>query len=295
MPFTLNGTTLTAVSFNGTNITTVIFNGTTVFSSMTVTFNANGGGTPSPTSKVVINGSTYGTLATVSRTGHTFNGWFTASSGGTQITSESTVTQTANHTLFAQWTAITMTVTFNANGGTTPSPTSKVVTYNSTYGTLATTSRSGFTFNGWFTASSGGVQRTSSSTVTATANHTLFAQWTEVASTQTSTPFIGSMACSCDFDGTAIIVTVTNNDSSSATVYAASNTSFSGQQSATVSSGGSATFYFYGYFNPPGSVTFYARAQASGKTMSSPYQRTQSLTFCFSEPGCGGGGGFGGF
>jgi uncharacterized repeat protein (TIGR02543 family) len=188
-----------------------------------------------------------------------------------------------------------MTVTFDANGGTTPSPTSKVVTYNSTYGTLATTSRSGFTFNGWFTASSGGVQRTSSSTVTATANHTLFAQWTEVASTQTSTPFIGSMSCSCDFDGTAVIVTVTNNDSSSATVSAASNTSFIGQQSATVSSGGSATFYFYGYSNPPGSVTFYARAQASGKTMSSPYQRTQTLNFCLSEPGCGGGGGFGGF
>jgi hypothetical protein len=111
---------------------------------------------------------------------------------------------------------------------------------------------------------------------------------------QTSTPSIGSMSCICDFDGTAVIVTVTNNDSSSATVYAASNTSFIGQQSATVSSGGSATFYFYGYSNPPYSVTFYARAQASGKTMSNTTSRTQSLSFCFGEYGCSTGG-FGGF
>jgi uncharacterized repeat protein (TIGR02543 family) len=110
MPFTFNGTTLTAVSFNGTNITTVIFNGTTVFSAavtMTVTFDANGGTTPSPTSKVVTNGSTYGTLATTSRSGFTFNGWFTASSGGSQVLTTTTVTQTSNHTLFAQWTAVT--------------------------------------------------------------------------------------------------------------------------------------------------------------------------------------------
>jgi hypothetical protein len=115
------------------------------------------------------------------------------------------------------------------------------------------------------------------------------------ATVQTSLPTIGSMSCICDSNGTAIIVTVTNNDSSSATVNVAEFSSFSGQQSAFVSSGGSATFYFYGYFNPPGSVTFYARAQASGKTMSNTRTRTQNLTFCFSEPGCGGGGGFGGF
>jgi hypothetical protein len=113
---------------------------------------------------------------------------------------------------------------------------------------------------------------------------------------QTSLPTIGSMSCICDSNGTAVIVTVTNNDSSSATVYAAGNSFFSGQQSAFVSGGGSATFYFYGYSNPPYSVTFYARAQASGKTMSNTRTRTQSLNFCFGEFGCSsGGGGFGGF
>ena len=146
--------------------------------SYTVTFNANGGTASNPANKSVTYTSTYGTLATTSRAGHTFNGWFTASSGGTKITSASTVSTIGAHTLYAQWTPNTYTVTFNANGGTTPNPTSKSVTYASTYGTLATTSRAGYTFNGWFTASSGGTQITSASTVSITNAQTLYAQWT---------------------------------------------------------------------------------------------------------------------
>jgi uncharacterized repeat protein (TIGR02543 family) len=69
----------------------------------TVTFNSNGGGTPTPTSMNVTSGTPYGTLATVSRTSYEFLGWFTAASGGTQITSTSTVTATSNHDLFAHW------------------------------------------------------------------------------------------------------------------------------------------------------------------------------------------------
>ena len=77
----------------------------------TITFNANGGSTPSPTSKSVAYWSTYGTLATTSRSGYTFNGWFTAASGGTQITSSTQMTQTANHTLYAQWVTASRTFT----------------------------------------------------------------------------------------------------------------------------------------------------------------------------------------
>jgi uncharacterized repeat protein (TIGR02543 family) len=84
----------------------------------TVTFNSNGGGTPSPTSKTVTYGSTYGTLATVSRSGHLFNGWFTAASGGTLITPATTVTITANQTLFAQWTAVLAPVANSQNVST---------------------------------------------------------------------------------------------------------------------------------------------------------------------------------
>ena len=100
--------------------------------------------------------------------------------GGTQVTDVTIVNTAGNHTLYAQWTANTYTVTFDANGGSTPVPTSKVVTYGAAYGTLATTSRTGYTFNGWFTAASGGTQVTNVTIVNTAGNHTLFAQWTAV-------------------------------------------------------------------------------------------------------------------
>ncbi len=44
---------------------------------------------------------TYGTLPTPARTGYTFDGWYTSASGGTRITSSSTIT--ANTTIYAHW------------------------------------------------------------------------------------------------------------------------------------------------------------------------------------------------
>jgi len=50
-------------------------------------------------------GSAYEPLPIPTRTGYTFVGWFTAQTGGTLVTCSDTVTQTANHTLWARWTA----------------------------------------------------------------------------------------------------------------------------------------------------------------------------------------------
>lgn len=72
--------------------------------------------------------------------------------------------------------AATFTVSFNANGGSV-SPGSKTVTYGGTYGTLPTPTRSGYSFLGWYTAATGGSKITSSSTVSITANTTLYAHW----------------------------------------------------------------------------------------------------------------------
>ena len=69
------------------------------------------------------------------------------------------------------------TVTFDATGGTV-SPASKNVTYSSTYGTLPNPTRTGYTFTGWYTSSSGGTKVTSSTKVTTSANHKLYAHWT---------------------------------------------------------------------------------------------------------------------
>jgi uncharacterized repeat protein (TIGR02543 family) len=144
----------------------------------TVSFDANGGGTPDPLSKVVTFDAAYGPLATVSRTGYTFAGWWTTASGGTQVQPSSIVDTASNHTLYAHWTANSYTVTFNGNGGGTPNPTSKSVTFDQPYGGLATVSRTGYTFAGWFTAAVGGTQVQPSTNVGTASNHSLYAHWT---------------------------------------------------------------------------------------------------------------------
>ena len=142
----------------------------------TVTLDANGGSV-SPDSVAVTCGGKYGELPTPTRTGYAFDGWFTAKTGGTQVAKDTIVTLTANQTLYARWTANGYTVTLNANGGSV-SPDSVTVTYGGKYGELPTPTRTGYTFDGWFTAKTGGTQVTKDSVVSLTANQTLYAHWT---------------------------------------------------------------------------------------------------------------------
>lgn len=72
---------------------------------VTVTLNANGGSV-SPTTITVYQDKTYTGLPTPTYSGHTFNGWYTAKTGGTKITTSTTVTTTSStQTLYAQWTS----------------------------------------------------------------------------------------------------------------------------------------------------------------------------------------------
>ena len=144
----------------------------TPIESFTVTLDPQGGNVELST-KIVFSGSNYGFMPTPTRSGYTFGGWFTGTNGtGSQVTESTTVSLTANQTLYAKWTAVPVTsytVTFDAQDGTV-SPTYKTVTNGSAYGTLPTPTRSGYTFGGWFTGTNGtGSQVTESTTVSLTA------------------------------------------------------------------------------------------------------------------------------
>ena len=145
----------------------------------TVTFDGNGGGSPSPASTSVTYGLTYGALATVSRTGYTFNGWFTATTGGTQVTTATTVTITANQTLYAQWSINSYNVSFNNNGGSS-SMIDQTGNYNTTASlTLNTFTKTGYFYTGWNTAANGsGTAYADGANYTYTADVTMYAQWT---------------------------------------------------------------------------------------------------------------------
>ena len=68
-------------------------------------------------------------LATPTRAGYIFNGWYTELNGGTQITSSSTIT--SNMIVHAHWTPITYNVVYNANGATEGSTATSGHTYDS--------------------------------------------------------------------------------------------------------------------------------------------------------------------
>lgn len=186
---TTNPLTVSNITAN-THITPVF-----VLKSYTVAWNPNGGSV-SPTSTTKTHGSTLGTLPTPTRAAdaqytYTFKGWFTAATGGTQVSASTTVT--GNVTYYAQWTANvrSYTATFNGNGGGTPSPSTITKTYGSELGTLPTCSRTGYTFLGWYTASSGGTKI--STTTVVTKDITYYAQWSINSYTLTFNPNGGTV------------------------------------------------------------------------------------------------------
>ncbi len=101
------------------------------------------------------------------KTGYTFKGW--DFDFDTAITVNTTVTVNS-------WQANTYAVSFDGNG--VANPNSQQVTYDSAYGELPTLTRNGYTFNGWYTALTGGTKVLSTDTVKITTATTLYASWT---------------------------------------------------------------------------------------------------------------------
>ena len=146
--------------------------------SYTVSYNANGGsGAPGKQTKW------YGTTLTLSsgkptRTGYTFKGWATSSSGSVAYASGASYTANAAVTLYAVWQINTYTVSYNSNGGS-GAPGKQTKTYGATL-TLSSTkpTRTNYTFKGWGTsANSTTVAYAAGSSYTVNASITLYAIW----------------------------------------------------------------------------------------------------------------------
>ena len=149
----------------------------------TVTFDPNGGtiAATSRTRKVTV-GQAYGALPMPARAGFTCTGWYDAA--GNRITASTKVTKTSNHTLYAHWSAIPYTVTFDPNGGTMAATSrTRKVTVGQTYGALPMPSRAGYTCIGWYDAS--GNRITAGTKVTKASDHTLYARWSAIPYTVT--------------------------------------------------------------------------------------------------------------
>ena len=161
--------------------------GTTTY---TVTYNINGGSGTAPSTQTASSGSTI-TLSSgsgLTRTGYTFGGWNTSAAGtGINYPAGFSYTVSGNITLYAKWDAIAAqqyTVTFDANGATSgTAPAAQTASYGSgiTLPSSSGLSRTGYTFGGWNTNTSGtGTNYSGGSSYTVSGNVTLYAEWEPV-------------------------------------------------------------------------------------------------------------------
>lgn len=109
------------------------------------------------------------------KTGYSFTGW--SDENGTVYNPGALINPTDDISLKAGWSADECTVFFDENydGGTV---TNKTVVFDSAYGELPAPERTGYTFDGWFTSSQGGVITEADTVVDFTGNKTLYAHWT---------------------------------------------------------------------------------------------------------------------
>ncbi len=159
--------------------------------SVTYNGNTNTGGSVPTDGNSYINGDTVtvlGNTGTLLKTGYTFAGWNTAANGsGTSYSGGNTFAMgISNVTLYAQWTAVDYSVTYNGNTNTGGSVPTDGTTYNITdtvtvLGNTGTLLKTGYTFAGWNTAANGsGTSYNGGDTFAmGSSNVTLYAQWTE--------------------------------------------------------------------------------------------------------------------
>jgi uncharacterized repeat protein (TIGR02543 family) len=142
----------------------------------TVTFNGNSntGGTMS---NQTASSATNLTSNSFIRTGYTFGGWATSSGSATvAYANGDSYPFDASTTLHAIWTANTLTVTYDSQGGSAISNGS--TTTGGTVSNPGNPTLNGYTFNGWFVANTGGSAISFPYTHGQTADLTLYAQWT---------------------------------------------------------------------------------------------------------------------
>ncbi len=139
------------------------------------------------------------TLRSPTRPGYRFDGWYKEAACTNKVgDGGASYTPTANITLYAKWTPLNYTVTFAPNGGATPNPASKIVTYTQAYGDLPTpireytvtyqyngatsgntsaSSKASYVFGGWYKENTFQNKVVSSTIVNTIGDHTLYAKW----------------------------------------------------------------------------------------------------------------------
>lgn len=143
-----------------------------------VIFNSNGGSGSMANQGIVQGLSANLTANAFTRTGYTFAGWALSAGGSVAYADGASFTMgSSNVTLYAKWSLIAYTVSFNSNGGSAVS--SQTIYYGGLVTQPTAPTRTGYTFAGWYKESALTNAWNFSSDVV-TGNTTLYAKWTEI-------------------------------------------------------------------------------------------------------------------
>ena len=139
----------------------------------TITYELNGGTLENPKTKFTASELPL-TLATPTKEGYTFAGWYlTSDFSGNAVTQ---ITEAKNVTVYAKWEAIEYTITYELNEGTLPAGAVSKFTIEDLAVTLPTPTREGYDFEGWYlTSNFSGEPITKITTI---GNVTVYAKWT---------------------------------------------------------------------------------------------------------------------
>ncbi|MGN0437304.1 MAG: InlB B-repeat-containing protein [Lachnospiraceae bacterium] len=148
-----------------------------------ITYELDGGTNPVSNPLSYVYGEGVASFADATKPGYTFAGWYRDSAYTTKVTSIS-ATETGDVTLYAKFTADKYTITYELDGGTNPASNPTTYTYGVGVASFANASKTGYTFDGWYSDDTYTTQVTSIST-TDIENKTLYAKFTANAYTIT--------------------------------------------------------------------------------------------------------------
>ena len=141
----------------------------------TIRYNTNGGNSIA-NKTYTIETATFD-LPTPTKTGYTFDGWYTKSDFTDTKVTQIVKGTTGDKAFYAKWTPVNYTITYNTNDGSgTMTPTSYTIE-TATFD-LPTPTKTGYTFAGWYTKSDFSDTKVTQIVKGTTGNKTFYAKWT---------------------------------------------------------------------------------------------------------------------
>ena len=152
--------------------------------SYTVSFNASGGSGTMANETETSGSAEAITINSFTRSGYNFTGWNTAADGsGISYSDGASYGFSSSISLYAQWSTVAYTVSFNASGGSGTMANETETSGSATALTTNSFTRSGYNFTGWNSAADGsGSAYANGAIYSFGSSVTLYAQWSVVGS-----------------------------------------------------------------------------------------------------------------